>query len=102
MTIQEFLQAQEELKFLKWIEVIQQENLAVKLESMYILERDKISCDVIFIDGRGNKRKLESITQEKLLQQFPLIDLSNLTAEDKLYWQSFFGINTQLYNDDFD
>ncbi|MBT2623680.1 hypothetical protein [Chryseobacterium sp. ISL-6] len=65
---------------------------------MYILERDKISCDVIFIDGRGNKRKIESITQEKLKEEFPLIESYNLTPEDKIYWQSFFGILELTHN----
>lgn len=58
MDLQQFLREKECFKFLKWVEIIQQENLAVKLDSMYILEKDKQWCDVIFIDGNGFKRKV--------------------------------------------
>lgn len=58
MTIEEYLKKEECFKFLKWIEIIQQEDKAVKLDSMYILEKDKVWCEAIFIDGNGNKRKI--------------------------------------------
>jgi hypothetical protein len=58
MTLQEFLSDEQCFKFLKWVEVIQQENLAVKNDSMYILEKNKTTCELIFIDTNGNKRKV--------------------------------------------
>lgn len=58
MTLQELLSDEQCFKFLKWVEVIQQENFAVKKDSMYILEKDQTTCELIFIDTNGNKRKV--------------------------------------------
>lgn len=58
MELKQFLEEDFSLKFLKWTEIILQEDKATKPDSMYILEKDKKFCDVIFIDDRGNKRKV--------------------------------------------
>lgn len=90
-TFQEFLKEEKCFKFLKWIEVIQREDLAVKSSSMYILERDKIWCDVIFIDDKGNKRKISGGSVEQMRQYFSLLDLSNLSEENIEIWKDKLG-----------
>lgn len=91
MDLQQFLREKECFKFLKWVEIIQQENLAVKLDSMYILEKDKQWCDVIFIDGNGFKRKVGGASYEQIREKFALLDLSNLSPETKEFWKSEIG-----------
>lgn len=58
MEFKDFLKKEQCLKFLKWVEIIQQEDKAVRWQSMYILERDKKYCDVIIVDDAGNKRRI--------------------------------------------
>lgn len=91
MDLQEFLREKECFKFLKWVEIIQQENLAVKLDSMYILEKDQQWCDVIFIDGNGGKRKVGGASYEQIREKFALLDLSNLSEETKFLWKNEIG-----------
>lgn len=91
MTIQEYLKEEKCFKHLKWIEVIQREDLAVKLDSMYILEKDKVWCDVIFVDGNGNKRKIGGTSKEQMMEDFTLLDLSNLSEENRQIWKDELG-----------
>ena len=91
MNIQEFLKEEKCFKHLKWVEVIQQENLAVKPDSMYIIEKDKVWCDVIFIDSNGNKRKIGGASYEQIREKFALLDLSNLSEEKKIIWKETLG-----------
>lgn len=67
MTIEQFLKEEQCFKHLKWVEVIQQENLAVNLDAMYIVEKDKDYCYLIFVDSRGNKRKLQASSSGEVL-----------------------------------
>lgn len=91
MTIEEFLKEEKCFKHLKWVEVIQQENLAVNLDSMYIVEKDKVWCDVIFVDSNGNKRKVGGASYEQIVEKFALLDLSNLSEENKAIWKENIG-----------
>jgi len=82
MELQEFLEENSELKLLKWVEIIAQENLAVKSDSMYIIPTDTTYCDVVFIDSNGGKRKIGGTSYEQVLEKFALLDGSNFTEED--------------------
>lgn len=102
MELQTFLAEDFNLKFLKWIEIILQEDKAVKLDSMYILVRDNKYCDLIFIDKNGNKRKVENLSKTSLILDFPLKDLSNLDEEQIVLWKYYLEVPELIYNDDFD
>lgn len=91
MELQQFLEENFDLKFLKWTEIILQEDKAVKLDSMYILVRDQNYCDLIFVDGKGKKRKIENVSKDALKVDFPLLDLSNLTPGLILDWKTKLG-----------
>lgn len=102
MELQEFLEEDFSLRFLKWTEIILQEDKAVKPDAMYILVRDNAYCDLIFIDSRGKKRKIKNLTKESLELEFPLKDLSNLSEENIEFWKTKFGVGNLEYNNDFD
>ena len=54
----EDLPIKEALKHLKWVEIINQENKAVKRNAMYIIQTDAFNAKLIFVDKDGNKRKV--------------------------------------------
>lgn len=91
MELGEFLAEDFSLKFLKWTEIILQEDKAVKLDAMYVLVRDSNYCDLIFIDGKGRKRKIQNVSKEVLISDFPLKDLSNLSDENIDNWKDVLG-----------
>lgn len=82
MELQQFLEESFGLKFLKWTEIITQENLATKSDAMYIIPKDSSFCDVIFVDSNGNKRKIGGSSYEQILEKFTLLDASNLTSQN--------------------
>lgn len=90
MDIREFMNG-EDFKFLKWVEIITDERDAVKLSAMYILQKDLNFCDVIFVSDKGKKRRVGGISKQVLEQDFPLLDLSNLTDENKQIWKEQLG-----------
>lgn len=92
MTIEQFLKEEQCFKHLKWVEVIQQENLAVNLDSMYIVEKDKVWCDVIFVDSNGNKRKVGGASYEQIVEKFTLLDASNLSLLNIQAWRDKLNI----------
>lgn len=102
MELQSFLEEDFNLKFLKWTEIILQENKAEKLDAMYILVIDNLYCDIIFVDSRGQKRKIKNLSKESLELEFPKIDLSNMSEGDITFWKSIFGTGNLEYNNDFD
>lgn len=101
MEIQEFLDENLDLKLLKWTEIILQEDKANKLDAMYILVKDNLYCDIIFVDSRGNKRKIQNLSKESLELDFPKIDLSNMSEDNLALWKSVFGAGDLEYNTDF-
>lgn len=44
-------------KFLKWIQIIQDETKATNPTAMYLLEKDDNNFDIVVVDDAGNKRK---------------------------------------------
>lgn len=82
MELQQFLEEDFQLKLLKWVEIIAQENLAIKSDSMYIIPTDATYCDVVFIDSNGGKRKIGGTSYEQMLEKFALLDGSNFSEED--------------------
>ena len=46
----EDLPIKEALKHLKWVEIIEQENQAVKRNAMYIIQTDAFNAKLIFVD----------------------------------------------------
>ena len=57
MNISDLLKG-EGLKFLKWVEIITDENQAVKTSAMYILQKDLDFCDIIIVSDKGKKRRV--------------------------------------------
>lgn len=49
----------ERLKHLSWVEIIDQENKALKTNAMYILPTDSRNASLVFLDKDGNKRKVK-------------------------------------------
>lgn len=101
MDLQNYLAEDFNLKFLKWTEIILQEDKAVKPDAMYILVRDTKNCDIIFVDSRGFKRKIENLSKESIELEFAKIDLSNMTEDNLSLWKSYFGSDELEYNTDF-
>lgn len=91
MDNKDILPKAEQLKHLKWVEIISQESQATKLDSMYIIEKDKVWCEVLFIDKNGEKRKVGGSSYEQIKEKFALLDLSNLTEEAKSNWSEILG-----------
>ena len=54
----EDLPIKEALKHLKWVEIIDQESKATKINAMYILPTDSWNASLIFVDKDGRKRKV--------------------------------------------
>lgn len=75
MNISDLLQG-EGLKFLKWVEIITDENQAVKTSAMYILQKDLNFCDVIFVSDKGKKRKLSGISNK--IENTPLDETNSV------------------------
>ena len=84
----------EEFKFLKWVEIITNENEAVKNSAMYILQKDLEFCDLIFVSDKGKKRKVGGISKKYLEEKFTKLDLSNLNDEQKGVWKEALGVGS--------
>ena len=91
MNISDFLKG-EGLKFLKWVEIITDENQAVKTSAMYILQKDLEFCDIIFVSDKGKKRKIKSITIPFLETIFTKLDASNIEGDNIKNWRDKLSI----------
>ena len=91
MNISDLLQG-EGLKFLKWVEIITDENQAVKTSAMYILQKDLEFCDIIFVSDKGKKRKIKSITIPFLETIFTKLDASNIEGDNIENWRDKLSI----------
>ena len=91
MNISDLLKG-EGLKFLKWVEIITDENQAVKTSAMYILQKDLELCDIIFVSDKGKKRKIKSITIPFLETIFTKLDASNIEGDNIENWRDKLSI----------
>lgn len=88
------------IKFLKWVEIIELESEAVKRNAMYILQKDAETCDVIFVDSKGSKRKASGITLTQIEKQLARIDATNIDAIAQEQWRSVLNLYTKAEVDD--